>query len=319
VSFDDGGAAGVYIDLPAGQAVRGSEVDVLNNVFRAIGTSGDDVFIGRSLIIPDDGFYYFNNVFHGLGGDDTAIGSSGADVLYGGEGNDFLFGGGQGTDVADILHGDSGDDRLLRTQQAYGGDGNDHIESSGIEGQAWAEGGDGNDVIDIRGAYFNAFGGSGGDLVIMAGDSGEIYGGAGDDVIAGTGFNGFGYASTVAGGAGKDTAIGGIGSELFLFDDGDSIAGSRRDVIRNFDARTASDVDDYEDAFDAIDVSPIDARSSLAGDQAFVFVGLSSNPDAGQLGYYRSGGDTIVVGNTGAVRFELDTYGGVLIAGDFVL
>src|SRR5262249_45443900 len=71
---------------------------------------------------------------------------------------------------------------------------------------------------------------------------------------------------------------------------------------------------------DALDVSAIDASTALPGHQSFQLVGETSDPGAGQLGYYHVGSDTIVVGDTGTTTFEIDlaNYAGVLGAGDFV-
>jgi hypothetical protein len=54
-------------------------------------------------------------------------------------------------------------------------------------------------------------------------------------------------------------------------------------------------------AGDVIDVSAIGA---------FTFVGGTTDPGAGQLGYHYAGADTIVVGNTGATTLARQRCGG---------
>jgi hypothetical protein len=77
----------------------------------------------------------------------------------------------------------------------------------------------------------------------------------------------------------------------------------------------------FGDGNDNIDLAGMDADKRAAGDQAFEFVGQTRTPDAAEVGFYRSGGDTIVVGNDGNVRFEveLDRFAAALAADDFLL
>lgn len=71
----------------------------------------------------------------------------------------------------------------------------------------------------------------------------------------------------LTGGAGKDTLIGGTGADRFDFNvQADSGIGSLRDVISDF--RRADG--------DKIDLSGIDANLSLAGNQAFKFIGAAA-------------------------------------------
>ena len=64
--------------------------------------------------------------------------------------------------------------------------------------------------------------------------------------------------------------------------------GSGRDVIRDWES------------IDRIDLSSLDANSTLAGKQGFTFLGkgaASNVVEQGMLKYFQTGGDTYVVGN----------------------
>jgi serralysin len=72
---------------------------------------------------------------------------------------------------------------------------------------------------------------------------------------------------------------------------------------------------------DSIDLSAIDANTNQAGNQAFTFVASTDNPASGEVSYFRSGDDTIVVANTGGATFQilLQDFDGPLMATDFSL
>ncbi len=91
----------------------------------------------------------------------------------------------------------------------------------------------------------------------------RLYGGKGDDLLYG--------------GLGRDVMKGGRGDDVFVFSAlGQSVRGSERDVIRDFDRR----------GDDRIDLSEIDADATLAGDQRFRFIDDDRfDGDAGQLRY----------------------------------
>ena len=81
----------------------------------------------------------------------------------------------------------------------------------------------------------------------------------------------------------------------------DSPAGNGRDVIK-----------DFVPAQDVIDVSDIDADSSLPRDQSFRWVGKAVLTGVAQIGYYVSGGNTIVRASTdadGKAEFEIQLNG----------
>ena len=126
-----------------------------------------------------------------------------------------------------------------------------------------------------------------------------IDGGDGDDLIDG--------------GGGADLLTGGTGADAFRFDDGDTGLGADADRIA-----------DFEPGIDRVDLMAIDADSSLAGDQAFTFIGTSAfSGVAGQLRYLHDGTDTWIEADTdgdGAGNFQIALTGNVIpIAADFFL
>ncbi len=107
-----------------------------------------------------------------------------------------------------------------------------------------------------------------------------IFGWAGNDYLFGA--NG---DDALDGGPGADTLTGGRGSDLFFYTaaeaDGEWIADFRREEG------------------DRIAVGSNDANSSIAGDQAFTWVGTAPFTAAGQLRYAQQSGNTFIQGNTG--------------------
>jgi serralysin len=127
-------------------------------------------------------------------------------------------------------------------------------------------------------------------------------------------FKGNEHDNLFQGGRGKDTATGGAGRDLYDVNAiADSKAGaSTRDVITDFAHLT-----------DKIDLMGIDADTSLAGNQAFRWVGSAALTGAGDVGYFTSGGNTIVRASNdadGASELEIQLTGiRTLTAADFYL
>lgn len=196
------------------------------------------------------------------------------------------------------VYGGAGSDTILgRTgisgQHLLGEDGNDQLQVGHGDESGTARGGLGDDVLRSLGG---------------AGNGNDLYGDAGNDTL----YGGPDGTTRLNGGPGRDTLVGGAGDDLFVFFTGHAGTGAARDVIRGFerDGRYG----------DTIDLSGMDANRLVAGDQAFTFVGNTANPGAAQLGYFRNGGDTIVVGNNGQGKFEieLDQLGAAVSAHDFL-
>jgi Ca2+-binding RTX toxin-like protein len=113
----------------------------------------------------------------------------------------------------------------------------------------------------------------------------SINGDAGNDTI-----NGSGGDDVIVGGRGKDTMTGGAGHDRFVLEtSADSgIGGAVRDAIQDF---THGD--------DVIDLSAIDAKTNVAGHDAFSWIGGSNfSGAAGQLRYQLVGSYTVVYGDT---------------------
>ena len=194
----------------------------------------------------------------------------------------------------------------------YGGPGNDKIIGKfGIDHEL-LYGGPGNDHIEVWGSvtYNGAALGAGGNdtLVCKGGDEGcNLVGGSGNDTLINEGTT----SAYMTGGPGHDTLVGGPGPDEFVFSDaGDTVAGTNRDVIKNF-----------QHGSDVIHLSEMDANAKIPGDQAFTFVAVAKHPGIGKVGYYVSGHNVIVVGNTGAKTFEIElqAFDPPLAAADFHL
>lgn len=166
-------------------------------------------------------------------------------------------------------------------------------------------GGAGND--SLLGAYKND---------VLIGD--DLYDGvAGNDYLDGSEGNdalyGLGGNDTLIGGDGTDTLYGGTGNDVFRFDSvSASQPGLSRDIIKDF-------VGNGIFAGDRIDLSRIDANTTIKGDQAFTYIGTRAFTAAGQIRY--SGG--ILQGNTDsnlAANFEIKLEGSpLLVASDIIV
>jgi hypothetical protein len=199
-------------------------------------------------------------------GNDLLIGTESVDSLSGGHGHDFLRGLG-GRDV--LLGGDGGD--LLE-----GGAAADRIEGgAGIDIASYRDGITAV-TVDLRGSADTAVRGTVTDTLLSI--EGAIGGGGHDRFWGDAGANWF------HGGDGADIYTGGGGRDLFDIDAvSESRAGSRRDVIT-----------DFTHLVDRIDLAGIDADATLAGNQEFRWVGSAALSGAGEVGFYLSGGDTII-------------------------
>lgn len=250
----------------------------------------------------------------GAGGADTLTGGEGADLLSGGGGNDRLYGGGG----ADILDGGLGDDALFGgagVDSLYGGDGKDTLDGGAGADQLTGGAGDDTYVVDNAADVIIEAAGGGSDLVkatsaafalsdnlenltnigsgaftgygnalanVMTGGAGAdtFYGGDGNDrLVGGEG------ADVLVGGAGADTLTGGVGADTFVYRDLNDSTSSGADTIVDFSRADG----------DSIDLSLIDADTTLAGDQAFVFLGTGVfTHHAGELRYQISGSMAII-------------------------
>lgn len=298
----------------------------------------------------------YSDTIYAYGGNDLIYGGAGNDVIYGGAGNDDLIGGaginnlygGTGADwfimstrtntfsddyVADFQFGVDKIDvaswgisdfsqlrAFLKTDQ-YGDayfnalyNGYDHYLTIGnvTAGQlissdfVYSNSGARNQV----GTYYDdlMFGSRVNDTLNGSLGNDVLHGGLGNDRLLG----GNGH-DDLFGGAGYDVMTGGAGLDAFIFQSvTDSTPNAYRDRITDFN---------YRDDF--IDLSAIDARVNVAGNQAFQWIGTGNFTNSGQLKFSWSGNDTIISANTdtdAAPEFQIALSGRYsLVGGDFVL
>lgn len=199
------------------------------------------------------------------------------------EGADTLTGT-AGRDEVALLGGNDTYRGLAGDDSIFGDDGNDILY--GGDGLDGITGGLGNDTL---------YGEAGDDRLFPLDGADTVSGGAGNDVIGG--------------GQGRDVRTGGTGRDVFSF--GQSELGSR-DLVTDF-ARGS----------DKLDLKSLDANTQRTGDQAFRFVGSGVPDTAGEVGFTKSGGNTIVRANTdsdSAIEFQIELTGNIsLVSGDFVL
>lgn len=195
--------------------------------------------------------------------DETINGTAGNDTLTGGPGRSTML----GNSGNDRLDGDGGDDNL------QGGLGNDTLL-----------GGSDNDVLVSHGGADSLDGGSGRDSLYGGADADVLLGGDGDDLLLGGDGN-----DVLRGDGGRDTLNGGTGLDRFVYTTiAQSPAGALRDVIAGFDGVGGTT------AGERIDLSGIDARPMIAGNQAFVFIGTAAFSAAGQVRVVDSGSNTLL-------------------------
>ena len=209
-----------------------------------------------------------NEQLYGWDGDDTLFGAANNDVLHGGNGNDTLLGG----NGIDTLYGEADSDMLnggLGADKMYGGTGDDTYVVDNVGDLVSENAGEGTDLVQSSITYTltadvenltltgsAALDGTGNGLDnVITGNAGAnvLNGGAGND--------------TFYSGGGVDTLTGGSGNDTFNFTSlSDSLPGAA-DTITDFTSNAGEGSDDQ------IDLSAIDANTSLAGDQAFTFNG----------------------------------------------
>lgn len=275
--------------------------DLLKSIENIIGTDFADDLTGNEV----------DNALNGGDGNDRLFGEDGNDALFGGTGMDVLNGG-LGDDMIDGWSGfdtlayttltqgvtvdlgvttaqntgGGGVDTIIRIENLVGTGQNDvltgssnrnRIEGSNGDDQIFGQagndtllGGNGNDTINGGTGADRLLGGDGIDFLIGGAQRDRLEGGSGNDTLAGgTGvdrlFGGDGD-DILIGGAGTDFLFGGAGEDIFRFtSSSDTAVGPyRRDEIR-----------DFEITEDLIDVSAIDADTTMAGNQDFI--GLVSN------------------------------------------
>ena len=271
-------AVTVSLALAVAQDTLGAGLDTLKDIENLEGSALGDTLTGNSLV----------NLITGLAGDD---------ILDGGKGNDALNGG-DGLDTASYVTAASAVTVNLLTGQSSGGAGKDSLVSiENVTGSAFRDvltgdaganvllGGGNSDIID-GGAGDDVMNGEAGtDLVSYASAASGVTVslalstaqntvGAGIDTLSGfedlTGskfadnLSGDSVANRLTGGGGADTLTGGAGKDRFVYLATSDSTRSNTDLITDLAAA------------DILDLSAIDANTSLAGDQAFSLTGAFS-------------------------------------------
>ncbi|MDZ7954361.1 hypothetical protein [Nostoc sp. DedQUE09] len=201
---------------------------------------------------------------------------------------------------SDILNGNVGDDIL------NGGAGSDIL--NGNAGDDSLDGGAGSDILNGNAGSDTLNGNAGSDILNGNAGSDILNGNAGNDTL-----NGGAGGDILTGGAGTDSLTGGAGNDIFDFNSvSDSPTGLSRDVIADFAGNGIF-------TGDQINLSNIDANSSVAGNQAFLFIGSTAFSAARQVRY--SAG--ILQANTDgdlSAEFEIGLTGAPsLVANDIIL
>jgi len=244
---------------------------------------------------------YGNALDNGLTGNDVA------NKLYGLDGNDVINGKGG----IDLMFGGVGDDTYI--VDAYGdraiekaGEGTDSVFASadyklGVNVENLTLTG----TSDIWG-YGNV------EDNLLTGNNGanKLYGLAGSDTLNGGNGNDW-----LEGGVGQDQLTGGAGADSFVFRHGD---------FGGATVATADEITDFTHGEDHIRLNYVDANSTVTGDQAFAFMGISAfDGHAGELRYEQISGNTYVEGDTngdGVADFMIRVDGlHTLTSGDFAL
>ncbi len=165
----------------------------------------------------------------------------------------------------------------------------------------------------------NVGGGSTGD-----GAANMLVGSSEEDVIRGLGGNdklfGLGGNDVIVGGLGRDVMSGGVGRDRFDFNSTSEIG---KDSTRD---RVA----DFTHLVDRVDLSTIDAKTGVTGNQAFKFIGTAAFHDVkGELRYVKINNPgtvsdkTLIYGDVngdGKADFQIELTGlKTLTAGDFIL
>ena len=247
-----------------------------------------------------------HDFLNGGGGDDTLYGEIGHDTLNGGTGADTMAGGVDNDayvvdNVGDVVTELSGEgvDQVMTSLNSYTLGAN--VENLNFTGSG-AFTGTGNSLDNI-------IWGSGGNDTITGGDGNdELRGSGGDDVLSGG--NG---DDLIVGASGLDLMTGGAGADQYRFTSYETGTGASADRIT-----------DFVSGEDYFDLAQIDADNTVAGNQAFTFIGSAAfSGTAGELRYTFDGVDTWIqmdINGDSVAEFEIVLSGNVTpLVSDFIL
>ena len=251
-------------------------------------TDGDDIIFGR----------FGDDTISGHGGVDFMDGECGVDTISyvystGGWQIDLL------NETSESLNGPTVE-TIRGFENVWGSQGNDRIY--GTNGANDLEGEAGNDTIVGRGGNDTLEGESGNDSLLGGDGNDSILGSNGHDTLNGGAGN-----DRLVGGLGVDRMVGGAGSDTFVFTSTTESPGFFSnllfpDTIVGFDGVGAWIGTGGPIPQDVIDLSAIDANTSLPGNQKFVFLGDlpvdATVTTAARLWVTEVGSDTYLFGNT---------------------
>jgi serralysin len=230
------------------RAYLGGNYTARGNVYNALQFRGDS----RSLI---------ENATGGAG-DDTISGNAAGNALSGKAGVDRL----NGLDGNDQLDGGTGADAM------YGGNGNDTYLVD-ANGDLTMESSVGGGLDLVLSAVTRTLGAHLENLTLTGSGAGATGNGLNNLLLGQSAANtlrGLAGRDTLVGRAGADSLLGGSGDDIFRFELASHSFGSSRDTIGPDGAVPAFEKVGIAGC-DRIDLSPIDARATTDGDQAFVF------------------------------------------------
>lgn len=319
----------VMIPTPMETAIRtyqGNDV-VIVTVPPAAGSTGYRFFLGTGNDTLQAS--HVHDEYYDEGGDDQVNMGDGGDEVFAGPGNDTIDGGND-TSGGSGIQGDT-----INFGFAYDMFGNRTPVTQGV-------------TLDLASTSPQALGFYGNDTYL---NFESVIGGVGNDHFSGTNaanfmhgnvgadfLRGFGGNDKLMGGPGQDILIGDGGADHL--DVGQSIGLSvgefdgEADVVKYISISDSTFDGGMDEIFnfqniaaggnDKIDLSAIDANPSLAGNQAFQFVGSANfSLPGGEVRITTVGGNTVImVDNDGDATAEMvilihDTTG--LTAGDFIL
>jgi len=241
-----GGGLDTVLSLAATYSLA-AEVENLalaGSAVRGIGNSLDNTITGTGR----------TNSLSGGSGNDWLIGGSGSDSLIGGYGNDTL---GVDTSSDKIFEsaGQGYDFAVASSSYVLGA----NVEGLQLTGGASLKG-TGNVLANAL------FGNDGANSLAGLDGNDTLYGGLGNDSLIGGSGN-----DLLWGGAGQDTLFGGVGADTFFFTTASDSPSGASDFIADLQAN------------DRLDLSAIDADTTLDDDQAFTYIGNAAFGGAGQL------------------------------------
>lgn len=284
------------VDMPASAALAvridaGALTDIAGNPFAGI----TDVTVFNFTTAA-------GNIFTGTAAADTYTGTAANDIIYGLGGNDTLSGGAGD----DLIDGGAGNDTMNGGANGPGGDTVSYASATSAvtvslaSTAAQATGGAGSDRLSN---FENLIGSDFNDRLTGNSAANVINGGLGAD--------------TITGGTGVDTLTGGAGNDIFDFNAVNETGNT---------ATTRDVITDFQQGQDRIDLSTIDASSSLGGNNAFLFRGAIAafgTAADGEIRYAQENDMTVIYADTdndSAPEFQIALNGlYTLTAADFVL